>query len=271
MQLWILSECKRILSIITLRFDKMDKNFETNKELLERLIHRTEDVEFATNNAQQGITVSFYKRLMSSAKAILSLTGDAYNGCILTSHMLEALIQLTWLLDKPERIKQYVDYGIVEQLEGLYLHLEKKGQILSIIKEKDIKRFLKKEFLDEIITDKILLDYKNYWYKPEANSLSAMVDKLTKDGKHQEINNLNHLYHRFCSYKHCSPYVMLPRYAKTIPVEELPDAFLAVTVAFQCLYICCLLVNEYQPSPINIKDITSDYEQVLGINWVQAE
>ena len=230
----------------------MDKNFETNKELLERLIHRTEDVEFATNNAQQGITVSFYKRLMSSAKAILSLTGDAYNGCILTSHMLEALIQLTWLLDKPERIKQYVDYGIVEQLEGLYLHLEKKGQILSIIKEKDIKRFLKKEFLDEIITDKILLDYKNYknyWYKPEANSLSAMVDKLTKDGKHQEM----------------------PRYAKTIPVEELPDAFLAVTVAFQCLYICCLLVNEYQPSPINIKDITSDYEQVLGINWVQAE
>lgn len=91
----------------------MDKNFETNKELLERLIHRTEDVEFATNNAQQGITVSFYKRLMSSAKAILSLTGDAYNGCILTSHMLEALIQLVWLLDREERIKQYIDFGVI--------------------------------------------------------------------------------------------------------------------------------------------------------------
>ena len=252
----------------------MDKNFETNKELLERLIHRTEDVEFATNNAQQGITVSFYKRLMSSAKAILSLTGDAYNGCILTSHMLEALIQLVWLLDREERIKQYIDFGVIEQLEGLHLHPEKKEQILKIIKEKDIQRLLQKDFLDKKITDKILLKPENYykfWYKPEANGLSAMVDKLTKDGKHQEINNLNQLYHRFCSYKHCSPYVMLPRYAKTIPVEELPDAFLAVTAAFQCLYICCLLVNKYQHTPIDIKDITSDYEKVLGIKWVQAE
>lgn len=247
----------------------MDKNFETNKELLERLIHRTEDVEFATNNAQQGITVSFYKRLMSSAKAILSLTGDAYNGCILTSHMLEVLIQLTWLLDKKERIKQYIDFGVVEQLEGLHLHPEKKGQILNIIKEKNIQRLLQKKFLEKKITDKILLESENYykfWYKPEANSLSTIVDKLTKDGKHREIANLDYLYHRFCSYKHCSPYVMLPRYVSTIPVEELPDAFLAITVAFQCLYICCLLVNEYQPSPIDIGDIASDYEKVLGIN-----
>ena len=252
----------------------MDKDFETNKALLERLIQRTEDVEFATNNAQQGITVSFYKRLMSSAKAILLLTDDAYNGCILTSHMLEVLIQLTWLLDKRERIKQYVDYGIVEQLEGLYLHPEKKEQILKIIKEKNIQRLLQKKFLEKKITDKILLESENYykfWYKPEANSLSTMVEKLTKDGKHQEINNLNHLYHRFCSYKHCSPYVMLPRYAATIPVEDLPDAFLAVAVAFQCLYICCLLVNKYQQSPVNIDDITSDYNKVLGINWVQVE
>lgn len=256
-----------------LRFDKMDKDFETNKALLERLIQRTEDVEFATNNDQQKITVSFYKRLMSSSKAILALTDDAYNGCILTSHMLEALIQLTWLLDKPERIKQYVDYGIVEQMEGLSLYPDQKETILNIIKKGNIQRLLKKEFLDKTVTDKIVLNYKNYhnyWYRPEANSLSTMVEKLTKDGKHQEINNLNHLYHRFCSYKHCSPYVMLPRYYST-PLEDLPDAFLAVTVAFQCLYICCLLVNEYQQNPINIEDITSDYHKVLGVNWVQVE
>ena len=70
---------------------------------------------------------------MSSAKAILSLTGDAYNGCILTSHMLEALIQLVWLLDREERIKQYIDFGVIEQLEGLHLHPEKKEQILKIL------------------------------------------------------------------------------------------------------------------------------------------
>ena len=156
----------------------MDKNFETNKELLERLIHRTEDVEFATNNAQQGITVSFYKRLMSSAKAILSLTGDAYNGCILTSHMLEVLIQLTWLLDKKERIKQYIDFGVVEQLEGLHLHPEKKGQILNIIKEKNIQRLLQKKFLEKKITDKILLESENYykfWYIFKQNIFNTFA------------------------------------------------------------------------------------------------
>lgn len=78
----------------------MNEDFETNKNLLVRLIQRTEKVNFETKNLQQGATASFYKKLLSSSKAILMLIDDAYNACILASHMLEALIQLIWMLEK---------------------------------------------------------------------------------------------------------------------------------------------------------------------------
>lgn len=247
----------------------MNKDFETNKTLLERLIQRTKDVNFESKNLQQGATVSFYKRLLSSSKAILMLIDDAYNACILASHMLEALIQLIWMLEKEERIKQYIDYGAIEQLEGLEIYPDTKEKVLNFIKERNVQRLLKKEYQCKKVTDKILLtsdNYYNSWYKPQANSISTIADKLIKNEGHPEVDNLCHMYKRFCSYKHCSPYVMLPRYCPK-PVQETPDAFLAITVSFQCLYICCLYVNKYQPAPVNLDDITKEYESVLGVKW----
>lgn len=247
----------------------MNEDFETNKTLLERLIQRTEAVNFETRNLQQGATVSFYKRLLSSSKAVLTLIDDAYNACILTSHMLEALIQLIWMLEKEERIKQYIDYGAIEQLEGLKIYPDTKEKILDFIKERNIQRLLKKEYQGKKVTDKILLtsdNYYNSWYKPEANSIKTTAIKLEKEEGHPEINNLYYMYTRFCSYKHCSPYVMLPRCFPK-PVQETPDAFLAITVSFQCLYICCLYVNKYQPAPVNLDDITEEYNSVLGVKW----
>lgn len=247
----------------------MNEDFETNKNLLVRLIQRTEKVNFETKNLQQGATVSFYKKLLSSSKAILMLIDDAYNACILASHMLEALIQLIWMLEKKERIIQYVDYGAIEQLDGIKIYPDTKEKILSYIKERNVQRLLKKEYQGRKVTDKILLNIDNYcnsWYKPEANSIKTIAIKLEKEEGHPETNNLYHMYTRFCSYKHCSPYVMLPRYCPK-PVQETPDAFLAITVSFQCLYICCLYVNKYQPAPVNLDDITEEYNSVLGVKW----
>lgn len=245
----------------------MNKDFETNKNLLKRLIQRTEEVNFETRNLQQGATVSFYKRLLSSSKAVLMLIDDAYNACILISHMLEALIQLIWMLEKEERIKQYIDYGAIEQLEGLEIYPNTKEKILSFIKERNVQRLLKKEYQEKVAKDNILLtpdNYYNFWYKPEANSIKTIAIKLEKEEEHPEINNLYHMYTRFCCYKHCSPYVMLPRYSPKL-VQENPDAFLAITVSFQCLYICCLYVNKYQSTPVNLDDITEEYNSVLGV------
>lgn len=244
----------------------MNEDFNINKDLLIKLLQRTEDINFETNNHQQYITVSFYKRLVSTSNAILLLIDDAYNACILVSHMIEALIQLIWMHEKKDRIKQYIDFGIVEQLEGLDIYPENKEKITTYIKDNNVQRLLKKEFLDKPITDKIILNAKNYhkfWYNPGANSIKTIADKL-KNENHSEADNLYHMYKRFCSYKHCSPYVMLPRHLPNLNIE-VPDAFLAITVAFQCLYICCLLVNKYQSTPVNLDDITKEYESVLGI------
>ena len=126
----------------------MNEDFETNKTLLERLIQRTEAVNFETRNLQQGATVSFYKRLLSSSKAVLTLIDDAYNACILTSHILEALIQLIWMLEKEERIKQYIDYGAIEQLEGLEIYPDTKEKVLNFIKERKENEKLNLSFVN---------------------------------------------------------------------------------------------------------------------------
>ena len=245
----------------------MNKDFNINHDLLIRLLQRTKDVNFETSNYQQCITVSFYARLVSSSNAILLLIDDAYNACILVSHMIEALIQLIWMQEQEDRIKQYIDFGVVEQLDSLNIYPENREKIIKYIKEHRVQRLLKKEFLDKSITDKIILNAKNYhkfWYNPDANSIKTIADKLIKNENHGEADNLYHMYKRFCSYKHCSPYVMLPRNSTKFK-PEVPDAFLAITVAFQCLYICCLLVNKYQSAPVNLDDITEEYESVLEI------
>lgn len=91
------------------------------------LIERTQYIDFELKNPTQHATVSFYKKMISSAESVLHLYNDYYNVCILASHMLEGLIILTWMLDKPEkRVLRYADFGTIEFLEGLYIHPERK-------------------------------------------------------------------------------------------------------------------------------------------------
>lgn len=249
----------------------MDKNIKNCKEILELLIQRTENVNFVQHNEVHACTISFYKKMLSSARAVLTLNEDYYNACILISHMLEGIILLAWILDKPkERIRQYVDYGIVEYLAGLRVYPEKTDDVLKFIKEKDVQRFLKKEIKTRKITDEVLLEHKNYysmWYKLEANSITSIADKLTINGRHPEIASIKHAYNIFCAYKHYSPYVILPRYGTNIIIEN-ADEFLAISTALQCLYIAFLYLNQFQPQKINIEDITKRYTKVPGINWI---
>lgn len=124
----------------------MDDNVKKYKKILYLLIERTQCIDFELNSSIQHATVSFYKKMISSAKSVLHLYNDYYNACILASHMLEGLIILTWMLDKPkERVRQYGDFGTIEFLEGLHIHPEEKNDILSFIKKNNLKRLLKKE------------------------------------------------------------------------------------------------------------------------------
>lgn len=246
----------------------MDENIKNSKKILRLLIERTQYVNFNRANPIQETTVSFYKKMLSSAKSVLHLYNDYYNACILASHMLEGLIILAWMLDRPEeRVRQYADFGIVECLEGLSFHPEEKDKLLKFIKEKNLRRFLKKDIQKQEITDDILLNPKNYynkWYRPEVDNINKMVEELTKDGKHQEIDNIKHQYNRLCAYKHYSPYVMLPRYGGKTAIET-PDEFLAISIALQSLYIAFDYTNQYQDNKIDITDIAKKYQRLLNI------
>lgn len=119
----------------------MDDNVKKYKKILYLLIERTQYIDFELHSPIQHATVSFYKKMISSAKSVLHLYNDYYNACILASHMLEGLILLTWMLDKPkERVRQYADFGTIEFLEGLHIHPEEKDDILNFIKKNKSKK-----------------------------------------------------------------------------------------------------------------------------------
>ena len=105
----------------------MDGDIKKYKKLLYLLINRTQNINFELKIPMQHAIVSFYKKMLSSAKSVLHLYNDYYNACILSSHMLEGLIILTWMLEKPdERVRRYADFGTIEFLEGLHIHPEKR-------------------------------------------------------------------------------------------------------------------------------------------------
>ena len=245
----------------------MDDDIKKYKKLLYLLISRTQNINFELKKPIQHATVSFYKKMLSSAKSVLHLYNDCYNACILSSHMLEGLIILTWMLEKPdERVRRYADFGTIEFLEGLHIHPEEREDILNFIKAHNLQRLMKKNVQQKELTDELLLNpnsYYNKWYRPEANNISDMVKQLTDNNKHPEITNIKQSYDRLCAYKHYSPYVMMPRYGgKT--VKETPDQFIAIIIALQSLYIVFWYVNLYQCNKIDIQDITNKYNRFLS-------
>ena len=250
----------------------MDGNVKKYKKLLYLLINRTKYINFELKIPIQHATVSFYKKMLSSAKSVLHLYNDRYNACILSSHMLEGLIVLTWMLEKPnERVRQYADFGTIEYLEGLAVHPEETEDILNFIKTHNLQRLMKKTVSQQETTDELLLNPNNYynkWYRPEANDISDMVKQLTDNNKHPEILNIKQSYDRLCAYKHYSPYVMMPRYGTNANIPNC-DEFLAISIALQCLYIAFMYVNFYQTNKTDIDDITKKYSRLTDFCCVK--
>lgn len=251
----------------------MKDNIKEIKKLLRSLISRTKNLNFEQHNEMHAFTVSFYKKMIVSAQAILKLNdnGDSYSGCILASHMMEGLILMMWCLDNPkERIRQYADYGAVEYLQGHIKDANDKADILKFIKEKDVPRFLKSKFQKQEATDETLLRADNYckmWYKLEVNTINDMVEKLQKDAGVKGVDNIKQMYDLLCAYKHYSPLIMLPRFGTKLQIPNF-DEELAVSSALQSLYIAFMLVNALQSQKVDIDDITKKYHHIEGFNWI---
>lgn len=251
----------------------MDENYKKTKKLLRLLISRTKNLNFEQHNEMHAFTISFYKKMLVSAQAILKLNdnGDSYSSCILASHMMEGLILMMWCLDDPKkRIRQYADYGAVEYLRSHTKDAEDKADILKFIKEKGVQRFLKIKFQKQEATDETLLNADNYckmWYKLEVNTINDMVEKLQKDAGVKGVDNIKQMYDLLCAYKHYSPLIMLPRFGTKMRIANF-DKELAVSSALQSLYVAFALVNGLQPHQENIDDITEKYKHIKGFNWI---
>ena len=206
-------------------------------------------VTFLQNTPEQCITVSFLRKMLVSAQAVLNLGNDGYDACIIASHMAEGILLLNWLLDDTRRIKDYEDYNIIEILPLLKVDSSHKKFLLQEIQRRNIARFLKKDIkINNNISEDILLNQENYynrWYKPDINALNHIPQKLKSKESQEVIQNIHEIYHELCAYKHFSPIVM-PSPRSTTDEWVTKPLNSAMMATMHCLHVTLLYTKQFQ-------------------------
>lgn len=243
----------------------MIKDIEKYIEFIQFVVDITNNFKFEKQTPEQIVSVAFYNKMVDSAQNVLTLQKNPYDACIIACQMMEGLFHLSWMLDNPKRIKDYVDFLCVDSLGGLQTHPEAKETILNNIKNNNIERFLKKKVkIGNNITEEILLDPKNYhdaWYKAECSNFGNIVEKLMYNSDNLYVKNMYILYKELCAYKHYSPYVILPTY-DILPKTENRESFISITNAAQVLFISLFLTSKYQQ--FNIREVAQKYNNLFN-------
>lgn len=205
-------------------------------------------VNFLLSTPEQCITVSFLRKMLSSANTVIRLGENGYDSCIIASHMAEGILLLIWILEDKKRIDYYADYNIIEMLALLRVNVSYKDFLFKKIKKRNIQRLLKDKIKNSTsINDDILLNQENYynrWYKPEINRLSDIKEKL-------------------CPYKHYAPAVMPTWFNVTDECVMKPQNS-AVISAMHCLYIALLYTANFQDNLVDIQTLVAKYNQILS-------
>ena len=245
----------------------MEKNKYKTEDYRQFIIYIMQSINcviFTQNTPEQGITVSFLRKMLSSAETVLKLDENGYDACIIASHMAEGIILLNWLLDDSTRIKDYNDYMFIEFLSVLEIDNSHKEQLLDIIKQKKIQRFLKTN-KKEILSDENLLNpknYRNYWYQLTINTLSDIPSHLKFEVSQKALKDIYIMYQKLCSYKHYSPCVMPSQDDISSKWRTRPTNVALRTTAL-CLYMTLLYANQFQYNTLDIADIMSRYDQLF--------
>lgn len=229
------------------------------------MMHCINGVGFQQNTPERSITVTFLRKMLSSAETILRIEPNGYDSCIIASHMTEGILLLNWLLDDPARIKDYDDYIFVEFLPLLEIDPSFRESLLETIKQNDIQRFMKAEYLRQNeISDDLLLNYQNYrndWYKPEINTLKDIPKCVKQKVTQKALNDIYAMYHGLCSYKHYSPCVM-PSKDDMTNRWRIRAIDIALKTAALCLYIILLYTNQFQNNILDANDIIQRYDKL---------
>lgn len=223
---------------------------EDCKQFIIDTLRSLQGITFLQNTPEQCITVSFLRKMLVSAQAVLGLENDGYDACIIASHMVEGVLLLNWLLDDTERIKDYEDYSIIEMLAVLTVNSSHKDLLLNEIKKRNIQRFLnpKKIKGNKNVSDDVLLNQENYydrWYKPDINSLNHIPKKLKFKESQEAVQKIHDIYHELCAYKHFAPTVM-PSPNNTTDEWAIKPLNTAVMATMHCLHLSLLYTKQFQ-------------------------
>lgn len=224
---------------------------------------KTGGITFIQDTPEKAITVSFLRKIQSSAETILKIWENGYDACIIANHMTEGVILLNWILDDTKRIKDYEDYAFVEYIALIEDNLIDREELLKEIKQNNVQRFLKKKIKNQNISDEILLNrekYRDSWYKSET-TLKDVSNKIKNELSQKIVRDIYEMYRISCSYKHYSSCVMpdehdiSDRWNKRASVVALRTAAL-------CLYTALLHTNHFQNDVLDMEDIISKYSQI---------
>lgn len=225
-------------------------------------------VDFLLSTPEQCITVSFLRKMLSSANTVIRLGENGYDSCIIASHMAEGILLLIWILEDKKRIDDYADYNIIEMLALLRVNVSYKDFLLKEIKKRNIQRLLKDKIKNSTsINDDILLNQENYynrWYKPEINRLSDIKEKLCNSTNQKNAEMIYDMYQKLCPYKHYAPAVM-PTWFNVTDEWVMKPLNTAVVTTMYCLYLMVIYTSQFQNTALDVDDIVKHYNQVLGL------
>lgn len=214
----------------------------------------------------------------SLTAAIVSLAAEVYDAllnnrvfvaCSLTCQIIEGEIQLLWLNKHFDTNgADYMDFGYVEQIDMLRVHPERKDKVLSMIKQNNCERFLRKNIKDPDLLDRN--SYNKKWYGNTIQNISSDyfddvldqikdVPALAKYYNNTDVNYEN--YQLFCGFKHFTTYCVRKCFATSQSfVEDTPEdtRWVTLVTVLMALLGVCQVLEQHGDHILNSKPLATE-------------
>ena len=229
------------------------ENYRIIHKLYNDITRKLLKTELLDTSPELSFITSFAVKILSTQYAIDRLLKQnlSFEAMILTSHIIEGVIILDWLLlDFTKRHKDFIDFYIVENINKV-----DPKKILELADKAQLKRFLRKNIAPTIEN---LIKRENYcsnWFSRYNKNIFTMSEEIKRP-------RLYRLYRLSCSYKHFNPNIMWHRYMETIEYPAI-DKELVCRMGFLVLYEMVNIYNRFYPETIQIDKIVKRYNNYI--------
>ena len=211
----------------------------------------------SSKSDKEQILLMFVRRIKdcSDSISILMTEEKYYDVCILSSHIVEGLILYLFLNENEKEMKNFMDFSMVPYLSNV--SVDNRENILKIIKEQNINRFIKpntKQHSEHFFNRS---DYVKTW------SRETLFNKSTNITDNKELSEFCYqLYSLLCNYKHFEPYYLDVRYNAENDNTRRLDAYLGIWVSY---IVLVSFADEYSKM-FNKKINLDNYVNILQNN-----